>query len=105
MGFGAKSLRIFQCLGEHGTQSVRRRAQTTGLSKRRVHRLQQAMARRGGPPASWWGETAEGRQWFTRLVVATLSTFGRKRGVGMDPMQEVFARLPLATPVGCWPAA
>src|SRR6266852_6159805 len=57
MGFWAKSLRIFKCLCEHGKQSVRRLAQKTGLSKSSVHRLQQAMARRGGHPESWLWET------------------------------------------------
>src|SRR6266568_1485188 len=105
MGFWAKSLRICKCLCEHGKQSVRRLAQKTGLSKSSVHRLQQAMARRGGHPESWWWETEEGRQWLTRLVVATLYTFGLKRGVGMDTMHEFFARLHLATQVGCSPSA
>lgn len=105
MGFWAKSLRICKCLCEHGKQSVRRLAQKTGLSKSSVHRLQQAMARRGGHPESWLWETAEGRQWLTRLVVATLYTFGLKRGVGMDTMHEFFARLHLATQVGCSPSA
>src|SRR5216684_4732387 len=105
MGFWAKSLRIFKCLCEHGKQSVRRLAQQTGLSKSSVHRLQQAMARRGGHPESWLWETEEGRHWFTRLVVATLYTFGLKRGVGMDTMSEFFARLRLETQVGCSPGA
>jgi hypothetical protein len=63
------------------------------------------MARRGSHPESWWWETEEGRQWLTRLVVATLYTFGLKRGVGMDTMHEFFARLHLATQVGCSPSA
>ena len=105
MGFWAKSLRICKCLCEHGKQSVRRLAQKTGLSKSSVHRLQQAMARRGGHPESWLWETEEGRQWLTRLVVAILYTFGLKRGVGMDTMHEFFARLHLATQVGCSPSA
>ena len=50
-------------------------------------------------------ETAEGRQWLTRLVVATLYTFGLKRGVGMDTIHEFFARLHLATQIGCSPSA
>ena len=104
MGFWDKSLQICKCLCEHGKQSLRRLAQKTGLSKSRVPRLQQAMARRGGHPASWWWETEEGRQWLTRLVVATLYTFGCKRGVGMDTMPECFARLPLVTQVGCSPS-
>ena len=43
MGFWEKSLRIFKCLCEHGSQGVRRIAQQTGLSKSSVHRLTQAM--------------------------------------------------------------
>ncbi len=105
MGFWDKSLQICKCLCEHGKQSVRRLAQKTGLSQSSVHRLQQAMARRGGHPESWLWETEEGRQGFTRLVVATLYTFGLKRGVGMDTMHAFFARLHLATQVGCSPSA
>ena len=76
MGFWDKSLRIFKCLCAHGTQSIRRIAQQTGLSKSSVHRLTQAMERRGGHPESWLWETEDGRRWLTRLVVATLYCFG-----------------------------
>ena len=48
---------------------------------------------------------SRGAQWLTRLVVATLYTFGLKRGVGLDTMSEFFARLHLATQVGCSPSA
>jgi hypothetical protein len=72
MGFWAKSVRIFKYLGDHGTQSVRRVARQTGLSKRSVQRLTPARPRRDHHPESWWWETAEGRQWLTRLVMATL---------------------------------
>ena len=105
MGFWEKSLRIFKCLCDHGKQSVRCIAQQTGLSKSSVHRLQQAMERRDIHPESWLWETEEGRQWLTRLVVATLYTFGLKRGVGVDTMSEFFARLHLETQVGCSPSA
>jgi uncharacterized protein DUF6399 len=80
-------------------------AQQTGLSKSSVHRLQHAMERRNSHPESWLWETEDGRQWLTRLVVATLYTFGLKRGVGLDTMSEFFARLHLATQVGCSPSA
>jgi hypothetical protein len=63
------------------------------------------MARRNSHPESWLWETAEGRQWLTRLVVATLYTFGLKRGVGLDTLSEFFARLHLVTQVGCSPSA
>ena len=105
MGFGEKCLRIFKCLCEHGRQSVRRLAHQTGLSKSSVHRLKHAMERRNCHPESWFWETEDGRQWLTRLVVATLYTFGLKRGVGLDTMSEFFARLHLATQVGCSPSA
>jgi len=59
------------------------------------------MQRRDHHPESWLWETAEGRQWLTRLVIATLYTFGLKRGVGLDTISEFFMRLHLATQVGC----
>jgi hypothetical protein len=105
MGFWDKSLRIFKCFCAYGKQSVRPIAHKTGVSKSSVHRLQQAMARRDRHPESWWWETEEGHQWFTRLVVATLSTFGLKRGVGMDTLSEFFARVRLETQLGCSPSA
>ena len=86
-------------------RSVRRLAHQTGLSKSSVHRLTQAMERRNCYPESWFWETADGRQWLTRLVIATLYTFGLKRGVGLDTMSEFFTRLHLATQVGCSPSA
>ena len=105
MTFWAKSLQVFTCLWEHGTQRVRRIAQQTGCSNSSVHRLQHALARRNSHPESWLWETADGRQWLMRLVVATLSTFGLKRGVGLDTLSEFFARRHLATQVGCSPSA
>ena len=105
MTFWAKSLRVFNCLCEHGTQSVRRIAHKTGFSKSSVHRLQQAIARRGRHPESWLWETEDGRQWLTRLVVATLYTFGLKRGVGLETISEFCVRLRLETQVGCSPSA
>ena len=105
MRFWTKSLRIFNCLCDNATQSVRRIARQTGLSKSSVHRLTQAMERRNSHPESWFWETEEGRRWLTRLVVATLYIFGLKRGVGVDTISEFFARLRLQTQVGCSPTA
>src|SRR4029450_5098894 len=105
MGFWDKSLRIFKCLCDNTTQSIRYLAQQTGFSKSSVHRLQQAMERRNRHQESWFWETEDGRTWLTRLVVATLYPFGLKRGVGVDTMSEFFARLHLETQVGCSPSA
>lgn len=105
MGFWEQSVRIFNDLCEAGTQSVRHIAQHTGLSKSSAHRLTQAIVRRDIHPESWMWETAEGRRWLTRLVVATLYTFGLKRGVGLDTMSEFFSHLHLETQVGSSPGA
>ena len=105
MEFWDKSLRIFKSLCDNGKQGVRCIAQQTGLSKSGVHRLKQAMERRNSHPESWFWETEDGRQWLTRLVVATLYTFGLKRGVGIDTMSEFFTHLRLATQMGCSPSA
>jgi uncharacterized protein DUF6399/IclR-like helix-turn-helix domain-containing protein len=105
MGFWDRSLRIFKYLCDYGQQSVRQIAHQTGLSKSSVHRLQQAMERRDVHAESWLWETEVGRQWLTRLMVATLYTFGLKRGVGVETMSEFFARLRLERQVGCSPSA
>src|SRR5919199_2638982 len=105
MGFWDKSLRIFNSLCENATQSVRQLAQQTGLSKSSVHRLQQAMERRNGHPESWLWETADGRRWLTRLVVAALYTFGLKRGVGLDTISAFFSHLHLEWQMGSSPGA
>src|SRR6266404_4500196 len=101
MGFWAKSLLIFKSLCDKSPQSIRQLAEQTGLAKSSVHRLKQAMERRDRHPESWLWETEEGRQWLTRLVVATLYTFGLKRGVGLETMSEFFARLRLERHMGC----
>ncbi len=105
MGFWEQSVRIFNYLCEAGTQSVRHIAQHTGWSKSRAHRLTQAIARRDIHPESWVWETAEGRRWLTRLVVAPLYTFGLKRGVGLDTMSEFCSHLHLETQVVSSPGA
>ncbi len=105
MGFWTKSLRIFNLLCSNGKQSVRDIARKTGFSKSSVHRLEQAMERRNCHPESWFWETEEGRSWIIRLVVATLYTFGLKRGVGAESISEFFSRLRLGTHVGCSPSA
>src|ERR1043166_3525345 len=105
MGLWAKSLRIFNAFGDTAKQSIRHVAHQTGFSKSSVHRLTQAMKGRDKHPESWWWETEAGRGWLIRLVVATLYTFGLKRGVGAETISEFFGRLRLETHVGCSPSA
>ncbi len=105
MGFWAKSIQICKCLYENGKQSIRDVAHQTGFSKSSVHRLAQAMERRDIYPESWFWETEAGRTWLMRLVVATIYTFGFKRGIGAETMSEFFVRLHLEEQVGCSPNA
>ncbi len=105
MGFWAKSIAICKCLCENGKQSIRDVADRTGFSKSSVHRHTQAMERRNIYPESWFWETEEGRNWLVRLVVATIYTFGFKRGVGTQTMSEYVVRLHLEAQVGCSPNA
>ncbi len=105
MGFWAKSVVIYNCIRQHGKLSIRLLARHTGFSKSSVHWLEQARKRRDHHPESWFWETQEGRSWFLRLVVATLYTFGLKRGVGAETLREFFVRLRLETQLGCSPNA
>ena len=90
MGFWTKSGLIFKSLCENANQSIRQVARQTGMSKSSVHRLTQAIARRDRYPESWLWETEDGRRWLTRLLAATLYTFGLKRGVGLETISEFF---------------
>jgi hypothetical protein len=105
MPLWAKSVQIFNSICDNGTQSIRRLAACTGLSKSSVHRHLQALDRRDRYPESGLWETEEGRIWLLRLVVATLFVFGLKRGVGAETLSEFFGRLHLEAHVGCSPSA
>ena len=105
MGFWAKSRLIFNFFRDHTKTSIRHIAVETGLSKSSVHRLRQALERRAVHPESWLWETAEGRSWLVRLVVASLYIFGFKRGVGADTLSEFLRRLRLEAHVGSSPSA
>jgi uncharacterized protein DUF6399 len=105
MGFWTKSVLIFKSLCENANQSIRQLARQTGTAKSSAHRLKQAIARRDCSPESWLWETDDGRRWLTRLLAATLYTFGLKRGVGLETISEFFTHLQLTTQVGCSPSA
>ena len=105
MGFWAKSLLVFNCFYHEAKQSIRDVARQTGLSKSSVPRLKQAIIRRDRHPESWFWETSEGQQWLIRLVIATLYTFGLKRGVGAETLSEFLLRLGFQSQIGCSPNA
>ncbi len=103
MAFWTKSRLIFNAFRDNARASIRQVARQTGLSKSSVHRLGQAMARRNQHRESWFWETEDGRRWLNRLVVAVLSVYGLKRGVGAETMSAFFACLHLEQHVGCSP--
>src|SRR5947207_1997677 len=105
MGLWAKSIVIFNAIRAYGKQRIRSLAERTGLSKSSVHRHLQTIERRDRHPESSLWETEAGRAWLIRLIVATLSVFGLKRGVGAETLSEFFGRLHLETHVGCSPSA
>jgi hypothetical protein len=100
-----KSRLIFNFFRDHATASMRPIAMETGFSKRSVHRLRQALERRDVHPESWVWDTEEGRRGLVRLVVASLSSCGFKRGVGADTMSEFWGRLRLEAHIGISPSA
>ena len=104
MGFWTKSRLIFNAFRDNTKASIRHVALQTGLSKSSVHRLWQAMVGRNQHPESWFWETAEGRRWFIRFVVAVLYHFGLKHGVGAETISAFFACLHLEQHVGCAPS-
>ncbi|WP_089941409.1 helix-turn-helix domain-containing protein [Candidatus Entotheonella palauensis] len=95
MEFWAKSLLVFNSFDRDAKQSIPEVARQIGFSKSSVHRLKQAIVRRDRHPESWFWETDEGQPWLIRLVIATLYTFGLKRGVGAETLSECFGRLGL----------
>src|SRR5918911_521330 len=105
MRLWGKSVVIINAIREHGKQSIRSLADRIGLSKSSVHRHLQAMDRRDRYPESSLWETAPGRAWLIRLMVATLFEFGLKRGVRAETLSEFFGRLRLEGHVGCSPSA
>jgi hypothetical protein len=105
MGWWAKRAVMFNAMREHGKQSIRSLAERTGLSKSSVHRHLQAIACRERYPEASLCETAPGRAWLIRLMVATLLEVGLKRGVGAETLSEFFGRLRLEGNVGCSPSA
>jgi hypothetical protein len=105
MSWWTKSHLLCNFFRHHAHASIRHVARETGLSKSRGHRLRQALARRDVHPEAWVWETPAGRCWFTRLLVATLSPCGLKRGVGVDTISEFLARRRLERQVGWAPSA
>jgi hypothetical protein len=105
INFWDKTFHIGKVLRETGKQSIRSIARRTGFSRSSVQRLKQGINQRNQHPESWLWETEDGRIFLIRLVIATLYTFGLKRGVGAETISEFFYRLRINTHIGSSPSA
>jgi hypothetical protein len=90
MGFWAKSLRIFNSIGAHGQQSVRRLAARTGLSQSSVHRHTHAMHAETATPSRSCGKrkqaTVGSSVWWSPPSSFLVSSegWGRKRSASFS---------------------
>ena len=105
MSYWQKIQNIASAAKELGTKSVRKLSAATGYSKSSIYRHQQAQKSRNRYPESQLWESAEGQQWLSRLVVASLLDLGIKRGVGAESLSSFFAHLRIDTHVGISPSA
>ena len=77
-----KACQIGEAVKELGSDSVRKIAKATGVSKSAAHRHIKAAAKRNQHPESALWELPEGQLWLIRLLSATIFHFGIQRGEG-----------------------
>ncbi len=100
-----KACRIGEAAREIGTDSVRKIAQATGVSKSAAHRHMKAKLSRNQHPESALWESSCAQLWLVRLVSATILHFGIQRGVGAETISQFFKDLRIGTHVGVSPTA
>ena len=92
--------KVWDDIKAFGERSLRQIAQSIGLSKDRVRRGKQALARRNSSPESALWETEEGQAWLCLLVTAVLFEFGLKCNLGADRLSGFFKRIRLDQQIG-----
>jgi len=101
----SRDTKVFGSLAEFGKQSLRKIAQSIGLSKDSVARSLTALSKRDKYPESHLWETEEGQAWLRRMVIAMLYEFGVKGNQGAERMSEFLKRIRVDTHVGSSPSA
>jgi len=82
--------RVWSILKEMGNASLRTIAQLADLSKDTVRRAIKSLEKRRVYPESLLWETEVGQVWLCRLLIAVISEFGMKDGVGADRISAFF---------------
>src|SRR6056297_3907260 len=81
MSIRTRCTQVFTFFQQNKSDTIRKAAAATGISKSSAHRHKQAIRNRNRYPESLSWETQAGQVWFTILVCATLYVFGIRCGV------------------------
>jgi len=100
MSIRTRCTQVFTFFQQNKSDTIRKAAAATGISKSSTHRHKQAIRNRNRYPESLSWETEAGQVWFTILVCATLYVFGIRCGVGMETISEFFKMLRLEKHIG-----
>ena len=105
MNYWQRSRKIIQAIIENGKQSVYKLSEQTGIPKSSIYRLLKGILKRNQRPESEFWETAVGRQFLNRLVIAVLYDFCIKGGIGAERASDFFKRIGIDSHVGVSPTA
>lgn len=105
MSYWQRSRKIIQAIVENGKQSVYKLSEQTGIPKSSIYRHLKGLLKRTRCPESEFWETALGRQFLSRLVIAVLYDFCIKGGIGAERASDFFKRMGIDSHVGVSPTA
>ena len=105
MNYWQRSRKIIESIIEKGKQSVYKLSEQTGIPKSSVYRHLKGILKRKRCPESEFWETALGRQFLSRLVIAVLYDFCIKGGIGAERASDFFKRIGIDSHVGVSPTA
>jgi len=105
ISYWQRSREIIQSIVEKGKQSVYKLSEQTGIPKSSVYRHLKGILKRKRCPESEFWETALGRQFLSRLVIAVLYDFCIKGGIGAERASDFLKRMGIDSHVGVSPTA
>jgi len=105
INYWQRSREIFQSMVEKGKQSAYKLSELTGIPKSSVYRHLKGILKRKQCPESEFWETALGRQFLNRLVIAVLYDFCIKGGIGAERASDFFKKIGIDYHVGVSPTA
>lgn len=105
INYWQRSREILQSIVEKGKQSAYKLSELTGIPKSSVYRHLKGILKRNRCPESEFWETALGRQFLNRLVIAVLYDFCIKGGIGAERASDFFKRIGIDSHAGVSPTA